>query len=119
MTAELIALTDELVATQAKLDLVLARLDAADTRANTHRVWTIVLAATVVVVVLLGGLFVWDDHQEDIAACRRGNESREDIRESIVGTIKRLSPNADPDRLAAVLADAEAYLLETLPPRDC
>lgn len=120
MTAELIALTDELRATQVKLDLVLARLNAADKRANRHRVWTVVLALTVVVVVLLGGLFWRDQHEQRIVACERGNETREDIREAIVGTIERLAMGTDdPERVAVLLEDVNAYLLETLPPRDC
>lgn len=119
MTAELIALTDELRATQVKLDLVLDRLDAADTRANRHRLWTVVLALTVVVVVVLGGLFWRDQREQRITVCNRGNEAREDIREAIVGTIERLGAGEDPARLAVILAESERYLLETLPPRDC
>jgi hypothetical protein len=101
------------------LATVVDRLDAADRRANRHRLWTAVLAVTVVLVLVLGGLFWRDQTQQRIAACERGNTNREDIREAIVGTIERLATGASPERLETLLTEAEAYLLETLPPRDC
>jgi hypothetical protein len=119
MTAELLALTEELRATQVKLDQVLYRLDAADRRAHRHRLWTFVLAVTVIGTLVLGGLFWRDQTQQRIAACERGNANRADIREAIVGTIERLATGASPERREALLTDAEAYLLETLPPRSC
>ena len=119
MTNELIELTTELRATQVKLDQVLRRLDAADARANRHRLWTFVLAATVVFALVLGGLFWRDQTQQRIAACERGNDTREDIREAIVGTIDRLAAGASPERRGELLSEAGAYLLEALPPRDC
>ena len=118
MTAELTALTEELRVTTQMLGKVIVRLDAADQRANRHRVWTGVLALCVAAVFLLG---VWtfdlakdtqaavDQQQADrlearVTACESYNS---DTVDSINGIL--LQAARDPRRVEELL----------LPHRDC
>lgn len=120
MTAELIALTEELRRTTEMLGTVLARLDAADRRANRHRAWTILLAVTVGAVSALGGLFWIDQQQEREAACLRANATKADIRDAIVSTVELVvADTSDPASLRPLVERIEADLLKRLPDRPC
>ena len=118
MTAEIIALTEELRVTTEMLGRVVLRLDEADKRANTHRAWTIVLALCVGAVFLLA---VWtfsvanksqktldrqvaDRLEARITACESYNT---DTVDRINGILLRAS--RDPHRIEDLL----------LPHRDC
>lgn len=122
MTAELIALTEELHVTTEMLGRVIARLDVADQRANRHRLWSGVLAMCVLAQLVLFGWFYADDRNDDTAACLRANATRADIREAILDTVRTVAggnPDSDPERLATVLDQIDKSLRETLPDRRC
>lgn len=120
MTAELIALTEELRVTTQMLGKVTARLDEADRRANRHRIWTGILALCVLANALLFGLFYRDDQSDDTSTCLRANATRADIREAIAETVRTVTADSDnPERVAAYLAEIDKNLRKTLPNRDC
>lgn len=122
MTQELIMLTDELRATTSMLAVVVDRLDAADRRANRHRLWTGVIALCVLANAVLFAAFYADDQNDDESACLRANATRADIREAILETVRTVSvdsPNADPARLEVVLDRIDKSLRKTLPDREC
>ena len=119
MTAELVALTEELRITTAMLAKVTVRLDAADRRANRHRLWTGVLALCVLANAVLFGLFWKDDRNDDTASCLRANATRADIREAILETVRTVATSEDPDRLDAVLVKIDDSLRKRLPERSC
>lgn len=119
MTQELLALTDELRATNAMLATVADRLDAADRRANRHRLYTGVLALCVLANAVLFGLFWKDDRADDTSACLRANAGRADIREAILETVRTVATTDDQARLDAVLVKIDVSLRKTLPDRNC
>lgn len=122
MTAELIALTEELHAANVMLGQVVARLDEADRRARRHRAGTAVLALCVLAIAVLFGLFYVDDQRDDELACLRGNATRTDIREAILETVRTVAagnPDSDPDRLDAALMQIDESLRDRFPERKC
>ena len=119
MTAELIALTEELRVTTVMLGKVVARLDEADRRANRHRLWTGVLALCVIANAVMFGLFYMDQRDQETAACLRSNATRADIREAILNTVRTVATGDDQERLDAVLLKIDRSLRETLPARNC
>lgn len=143
MTAEVVALTEEVRAALAMMSTVLERLDRADRRqvelakdalvlaeetrrvakaTTRHRIGSWVLALCVVSLAGLGLAFRQDQINERYRTCVRSNEIRSDIRQSIVNTVELLaarSPNYDPAVLAVLLDSIEANLVETLPDRVC
>lgn len=119
MTAEVIALTEELRTTTAMLSVVVDRLDAADKRATRHRLWTGVLACCVLANAVLFGLFWIDDRNDEVTACLRANAGRADIRASIAEAVRVAGGNSDQDRVDAVIAEIDKRLRDTLPDRDC
>ena len=117
---ELVALTDELRVTTEMLGKVIARLDAADRRANRHRLWTGVLALCVLCNAVLFGLFYADDQNDDATGCLRANATRADIREAILETVRTVSAGSEnPERVDAVLMRIDESLRKTLPDRNC
>lgn len=120
MTAELIALTDELRATNAMLGQVTQRLDVADRAARRHRFGTWVLACVVVAVVVLGWSD-WRERQDEMHQdCMEANATRADIRASIVETVLVIIDGTDnPERLAPLVERIQERLETTIPDRSC
>lgn len=120
MTAELIALTEELARTTAILAQLLVRLDEADRRARRHRLGTYVLAIVVVALAGLGLLFWQDQAQQAHSDCLRSNRTRSDIREAIVSSVEVIAVgSADQERAREVIGRIEANLIAILPDRVC
>lgn len=120
MTAELIALTEELRSTTAMLATLIERLDEADRRARRHRFGTWVLAAAVVAVAVLGLLFWQDQAQQAHADCLRANRARADIRDAIVSSVEVAAVgSSDPERARAVIDRIADNLVQILPDRVC
>lgn len=120
MTAELVALTEELQATRQMLGVVLTRLDTADKRANRHRFMTTILALCVFAVAALGGLYAIDQRDDERRACLQANEARADIRQAIVNTVEVIVAGADdPSDFETLLDEIANDLVRTLPDREC
>ena len=121
MTAEVVALTEELRITTEMLGKDIARLDEADRRANRHRVWTGVLALCVMANALMFGLFYKDDQNDDTASCLRSNATRSDIREAILETVRTVAAGRDTtaDELEVALDQIDQSLRRRLPDRNC
>ena len=83
MTAEVIALTEELHATALLLKKVVDRLDAADRRAKRHRFGTFLLALCLAAVVALGVWFYFDEREEDQQSCIDRRNGRLILRELV------------------------------------
>lgn len=117
MTAELVALTEELARTTAILAQILVRLDDADRRARRHRTGTWVLTAVVICLAVLGGLFWQDQTHQARADCLRANRTRSDIRQGIVSSVAvGLSGS---DRATEIVDRIENNLIHILPDRLC
>lgn len=121
MTAELIALTEELRATRAMLSVVVARLDDADRRARRHRMGTVLLALCVAAITLLGVAFYRAEQDDDQRACFQSNEARDDIRHGIVSTVVKVIERRgdDPESFQPLIDDITTDLEKTLPDRNC
>lgn len=121
MTAELIALTEELQATRAMLSMLVERLDAADRRARHHRFGTFVLALVVAAVSVLGVWFFVAERDDDHRACLAANEARADIRHGIVSTVVKVIERRGEDAASfqPLIDDITDDLNKTLPDRDC
>lgn len=127
MTAELIALTDELRATNGTLATVVGRLDEADRRAREerkragrHRASTVVLAVVVAAVVLLGWRDAREGEGERHRDCMQTNALRADIRAAIVDTVLVIIEGADePERLTPLVERIQDRLATTIPDQAC
>ena len=106
MTAELIALTDELRRTTDLLATVIVRLDEADHRANRHRLWTVLLAVSLIAVTVLGGFVTVNaqHERERICVAVRGGFSRytEALIAASEGTAAQRTPEQEERRAGAI-----------------
>lgn len=127
MTAEVVALTNELRAVREQLHMVLRRLEAVDAearaerkRAKRHRIGSFVLAAAVAGLLLLGYRDSQEKERADHRACVASNQTRADIRASIVETVLVIAERTDdPERLTPLIGQIQDRLIETIPDRDC
>lgn len=132
MTAELIALTKELQRTTVMLDKVVMRLDAADKRANRHRLQLLIVAGCVVAVFLIGW-WTFDSlrtsrDESRIVACHQDNDTAKRINGLNDRNQDLLRDALDRgDRTPAEQAEAQEFLVQQLaeyealkvPLRDC
>lgn len=132
MTAELIALTEELRTTTSMLAVVVDRLDAADKRANRHRLQILIVAGCVVAVFLIGWRTLdalrTSRDESRIVSCQQDNDTAERIN-GLNDRNQDLLRDAVArgDRTPAEQDEAEAFLAQQLaeyealkvPLRDC
>ena len=97
MTAELIALTEELRRTTEMLAAVIIRLDEADQRANRHRLWTLLLALSVMAVTALGGFFVVDSRHERDRICEAVRGGFAQYTEALIAASERTPEPRTPE----------------------
>lgn len=120
LTAELTAVRNALEGTHRRLDALATQAETERGRSRRHRIGSVVLAVVVVVVVVLS----WRDAAErdrlEHRTCVAGNETRADIRASVVETVLVIVERTeDPEALTPIVASVQDRLLDTIPDRPC